>query len=56
MRNKKNTKFLALLILFFALEWTKMWFQVTLETYIQGELIYQKLKSQINENFENAQK
>ena len=49
MQNRKNTTFLALLRLFFALELTKKWFKVSLETYIQGELIYQNLKSQINE-------
>ena len=36
MQNKKNFTFLAFLGLFFALELTKKWFKVSLETYIQG--------------------
>ena len=36
MQNKKNITFLAFLRLFFALELTKKWFKVSLETYIQG--------------------
>ena len=36
MQNKKNTTFLVLLRLFFALELTKKWFKASFETYIQG--------------------
>ena len=50
-QNKKNTTFLALLRLSFALELTKKWFKAFFETYIQRGLICQKLKSPINENF-----
>ena len=35
MQNKKNTTFLALLRLSFALEMTKKWFKASFETYIQ---------------------
>ena len=35
MQNKKNTTFLALLALFFALEWTKKRFKAFIEIYIQ---------------------
>ena len=53
MQNKKNTTFLPLLRLFFALELTEKWFKASFETYIQGGgANCQKLKSQINENFE----
>ena len=51
-QNKKNTIFLALLRLFFALKWTKKYFKATFEVNIQGGgLNRQKLKSQINKNF-----
>ena len=57
MQNKKNTTFLARLRLFFALKMTKKWFKASFETYIRGGGgNCQKLKSQINENFKNAQK
>ena len=36
MQNKKNTTFLALLKLSFALEFTEKWFKAFFETYIQG--------------------
>ena len=36
MQNKKNTTFLALLKLVFGLEWTKTWFKLSFELYIQG--------------------
>ena len=36
MQNKKNTTFLALQKLSFALEFTKKWFKAFFETYIQG--------------------
>ena len=35
MKNNENVTFLALLRLFFALEWTKKWFKTSFETYIQ---------------------
>ena len=54
MQNKETNTFLALLrLFFFALELTKKWFKASFETYIQGGTNCQKLKSQINENFEN---
>ena len=58
MQNKENTTILALLRLFFALELTKKWFKASFETYIQrgGGANCQKLKSQINENFEKMPK
>ena len=56
MEKKENTIVLALLRLFFALEWTKKWFKASFETYIRGGLICQNLNSLINENFETAQK
>ena len=56
MQNKKNNTFLAFLSLFFALELTKKWLKAFFETYIQGGLICQKLKSQINENFKKCPK
>ena len=55
-QNKKNTTFLGLLRLFFALEWTKKWFRASFATYLQKRLICQKLKSQINKNFEKCPK
>ena len=51
MQNKENTTFLALLRLFFVLELTKKWFKASFETYSTGANC-QKLKLQINENFE----
>ena len=36
MQIEKNTTFLALLRLFYALEWTKQKFKTSFETYIQG--------------------
>ena len=42
--------------LFFALELTKKLFKASFETYIQGGANCQKLKSQINENFEKMPK
>ena len=47
MQNKKNTTFLDLLKLFFALEL----FKASFETYIQGGANCQKLESQINAKF-----
>ena len=53
MQNEKNDAFLALLRLFYALEWTKYWFKTSFETLIQGwGLNCQKYNYQINENFE----
>ena len=58
MQNKENTTSLAFLeLFFFALEWTKKRFKASFETYIpEGGLICQKLKSQINKNFEKCPK
>ena len=56
MQIKENNSFLALLRLLLALEWTKEWFKASFEAYIQGGIIFQKLKSQINENFEKMPK
>ena len=44
MQNKKNTTFLALLRLSFALELTKKWFKAFFETYIQGGANLSKIK------------
>ena len=51
MQNTKNTTFLALLRLCFALELTKKGFKASFETYIQEEgANCQKSKSKINKN------
>ena len=43
MQNEKNTTSLALLRLFYALEWTKQWFKTFFEAYIQvGGANFQK--------------
>ena len=51
MQNKENTTFLALLRLFFSLELTKSDLKHHLKHIFRGANC-QKLKSQINENFE----
>ena len=55
-QNKKNTTFLGLLGLCFALEWTKKWFRASFETYLQERVICQKLNSKISKNFEKCPK
>ena len=44
MQNKKNTTFLALLRLFFALKWTKKWFKAFFETHMQGGSIIRLIR------------